>query len=279
MYTGNIVRQALAGRYALGPEIGHGCMSVVFRAEPVGGGASCAIKVLRPEIARLLGPERFEREIRILASLHHPHIVPLVEYGMAGSLPYLVMPFVAGETLRQRLDRAGTFTVDETLAVVRDIAEALDYAHARGVIHRDIKPENILHGRAGATLVDFGLARAVEVAGGESFSSSGIAIGTPAYMSPEQAMTGRTVDGRTDLYALGCLTFEMLAGDPPFSGATAQAVMARHLAEPPRRLTIVRPDAPRHIEEAIERVLAKSPDARPRTGAAFVALLSAAAPD
>jgi len=268
-----IVGDALADRYVLGGDLGHGGMAVVYRAEPVAGGPSVAIKVLRPEIARFLGAARFEREVRILAALHHPRIVSLSDFGVADAIPYLVMPFVEGETLRQRLDRVVSLSLADAVAVVRGVAEALDYAHAQRVVHRDIKPENILLGDHGAMVLDFGLARAVEVAGGDSLSSSGIAIGTPPYMSPEQAAATRTVDGRTDLYALGCVLFEMLTGDLAFSGPSAQAVLARHLAESPRRVTVVRPDLPARLDDILAHVLQKDPAARPPTGAAFVTLL------
>ncbi len=271
---------ALKGRYDLEREIAGGGMGVVFAARAVGTAQAVAVKVLRPEIARIVGPERFLREITILRRLAHPHIVPLLDAGAAGGLPYLVMPYVPGPTLRDRIAGAPAgLPIDEMRAVARDVAAALDYAHAAGVVHRDIKPENILLPAAGGAVVtDFGLARAVEVAGGDAISSSGLELGTPAYTSPEQASGTCLVDGRADIYALGCVLYEMLAGEPPFGGPTARAILARHAAEPPRSLRIVRKDVPGAVERAIQAALAKTPATRPASGAALAALLEASTP-
>ncbi len=266
---------ALKGRYDLEREIAGGGMGVVFAARATGTAEAVAVKVLRPEIARIVGPERFLREITILRRLAHPNIVPLLDAGAAGGLPYLVMPYVSGPTLRDRIAGAPAgLAIAEMRAVARAVAAALDYAHAAGVVHRDIKPENILlPGVGGAVVTDFGLARAVEVAGGDAISSSGLVLGTPAYTSPEQASGAGQVDGRADIYALGCVLYEMLAGEPPFGGPTAQAIMARHAAEPPRSLRVVRKDVPEAVERAILAALAKAPEDRPGTGGALGSLI------
>ncbi len=251
-------------------------MAVVFRARDADGRA-VAIKVLRPEIARLLGIERFLRETDILRRLSHPRIVPLLDAGQARDLPYLVMPLFPGDTLRDLIAGDAALPLETCLAVARDVGAALDHAHAQGVIHRDIKPENILMDGGRVLVTDFGLARAVETAGGSAFSSSGLVVGTPAYMSPEQADPSRHVDARADVYALGCVLYEMLTGEPPFTGASPQVVFARHTADWPQGIRVVRPDVPAHVEEAVFAALAKAPAARPSSGAKLLTLLEGAA--
>lgn len=271
------IRDALAGRYRLFDELGHGSMATVFVAEGVvegvAGGAQFVVKVLHKELVAMLGPGRFRREVEILTRLRHPRIVPVLDWGEAGPYLYLVMPYVAGGNLRARLERAGPLPLDAALAIAEDVAAALDYAHRENVIHRDIKPENVLLQDGQALVCDFGLARAIDRAALEPISSSGLAIGTPAYMSPEQAMAQEEIGAAADIYALGCVVYEMLAGELPFTGATPQAVIARHLTDRPRSLRVVRPDLPRGVEAAVQAALDKSPERRPVTGAALVAAL------
>jgi serine/threonine-protein kinase len=267
------VRDALDQEFELADELGSGGMAVVFRARERSTGRDVAIKVLRPEIARLLGPDRFEREIAILRQLDHPHIVPLLDSGVANDVPFLVMPFIEGPTVRGLVESSPAgMAVRQVVAIAHDVAMALHHAHGMSVVHRDIKPENILLSATGAIVADFGLARAVEVAGGEALSSSGLVVGTPEYTSPEQAQASGRVDHRGDIYALGCVLHEMLTGSPPFGG-TAQAVYARHAAEPPPRVRTVRPDVPQWLEALLIDCMAKRPDARPASGAALAARL------
>src|ERR1700680_804268 len=221
---------ALADRYRIERELGAGGMATVYLAQDLKHHRPVAIKVLHAA----LGPERFLREIEISARLHHPHIVPLYDSGEADGPPYYVMPQVEGESLRDRLKREKQLPLDDALLIAREVADALSYAHSRGVIHRDIKPENILLESGHAVVTDFGIARAITAAGGEQLTGTGMAIGTPTYMSPEQAAGGEELDGRSDLYSLSCVLYEMLAGQPPFTGPTAQSIVNQHLtAEPP----------------------------------------------
>src|SRR5439155_879083 len=232
-----------------------------------------AIKVLRQEIAAALGAERFLREIQIAAKLHHPHILPLYDSGAAGDLLYYVMPYVEGESLRQRLDREAQLPLDDALAITRQVASALAYAHSHDVVHRDIKPENILLESGEAVVADFGIARAITAAGGDKLTHTGIAIGTPLYMSPEQAAGGRAVDGRSDVYSLACVFYEMLAGHPPFLGGTAQEILARHTMDPVPPLRTARATVPGAVEQALDRALAKSPADRYATALQFAEAL------
>ncbi len=271
------VRAALARRYVVERQVGRGAMATVFLAQDLQTQGPVAIKVLHPEFTVALGPGRFAREIRILARLHHPNILPLLDSEQAGSHLYYVMPFAAGETLAGRIAREGRLPLDSVLAITRDIAAGLDYAHARQIIHRDIKPENVLFESGRAVLCDFGVARAVMESAGEGFSSSGLVVGTPAYMSPEQAMGGTEVDNRSDIYSLGCVVYEMLMGERVFSGPTTQAVLARHLHETPKSLRIVRPELPASVEEAVQAALAKRPEDRPSSGAEFLGRMLATA--
>jgi eukaryotic-like serine/threonine-protein kinase len=268
------IRAALAPHYRVDHELGRGAMALVFLAEDLAAGGLVAVKVVRPEVAAVLGPARFHREIGVLKRLEHPGIVPLLDSGEAGSLLYLVMPYVAGENLRSRLTREGQLSIDSTLAVARDVAAALDYAHGESIIHRDVKPENILLQGGRALVCDFGLARAIDRAALEPVSSSGMIFGTPVYMSPEQATGQRDVGRASDIYALGCVVYEMLTGEPPFTGATAQAVVGRIVAGEARPLRSVRPDVPPHVEDALHRALAKRAEDRPTTAAALIKHLS-----
>jgi tetratricopeptide (TPR) repeat protein len=248
---------ALGDRYVLVRELGRGGMAHVYLARDVHHGRDVAIKVLRTELATSIGAERFLREIQIEARLQHPNILPLHESGSAGDVLYYVMPYVEGETLKDRLRRERQLPVEVALRITGEICDALSYAHSQGVVHRDIKPANILLSHNHAIVADFGVARAVSAAGGEQLTESGLAIGTPEYMSPEQASGDSDVDGRSDLYALGCVLYEMLAGEPPFHGRTAQAVLARHRADSPPSVQVVRPNVPDGVQVAIEIALAK----------------------
>ena len=271
------VRAALTGRYSLERELGHGGMAVVFLGQDLKHRRPVAIKVLRPEVAGALGPDRFLREIDIAANLAHPHILPLFDSGAAGSLLYYVTPFIAGESLRERLRREPQLPVDDALAITRQVAAALSFAHAHGVVHRDIKPENILLQGSDVLVADFGIARALTAAGGDTLTASGVAVGTPAYMSPEQALADPTLDGRSDVYSLGCVLYEMLSGQPPYTGATAQAVTARRLTEPMPSLRSVRAAVSPALESAVARALARAPADRFSSATGFAAALVAAA--
>ncbi|HXY68564.1 MAG TPA: serine/threonine-protein kinase, partial [Gemmatimonadales bacterium] len=269
-------RDALAGRYAVESELGAGGMAVVYLAHDVKHDRRVAIKVLRPEIAAGLGAERFVREIRVAAQLQHPHILPLFDSGEAGGLLYYVAPYVEGESLRERLVRERQLAVPDALAIARQVAGALAHAHARGIVHRDIKPENILLQGGEAIVADFGIALALRAAGGERMTAAGLALGTPTYISPEQAAGGAPVDGRSDIYSLGCVVYEMLAGEPPFSSPTPQAVLARHLHDTPPSVIVLRPTVPAPVAGAVARALEKLPADRYRTATDFAAALEAA---
>jgi len=257
------LQDALADRYSLDRELGAGGMATVYLAHDLKHDRKVAIKVLRPELVHALGPERFLREIATTANLHHPHILPLYDSGRtaepSSALLYYVMPFVEGESLRDRLRREKQLPLDDALRIAREVADALSYAHGHGVIHRDIKPENILLESGHALVADFGIARAVSTAGADRLTDTGLALGTPAYMSPEQAAGDRDVDGRTDLYSLGCVVYEMLAGQPPFSGPTVQSIARQHLTATPPPITQLRPAVPGMVAAALERALAKNP--------------------
>jgi serine/threonine-protein kinase len=249
-------------------------MAHVFLAEDLRSREQVAVKVLRPEVASVLGPARFHREVEILRLMAHPNIVPILDAGIAGELLYLVMPFVAGETLRVRLEREGPLALSDVLTIAGDIAAALDYAHAEGIIHRDIKPANILLTERGALVCDFGLARAIDRAVREPISSSGFVLGTPSYMSPEQATGERRLDARSDIYALGCVVYEMLAGEQAFTGPSSQAILARQLVERPRPIRTVRPQVAEGMEHAILAALAKDPRERPGSASELIALMT-----
>ena len=262
----------LAGRYTLEREVGRGGMATVYLAADSRHHRSVAVKVLRPELAMSLGSLRFLREIEIAARLTHPHILPLHDSGETGGVLYYVMPFVEGESLRERLRREGRLPAEEARRIAREVADALAYAHSRGVVHRDIKPGNILLESGHAVVADFGIARALSEAGGEDFTTSGLAIGTPMYMSPEQ-ISGTRVDARSDIYSLGCVLHEMVLGEPPFKGPSAAAVAARQLYQDPPALSAAGPDMPLDIREAIGQALAKVPANRFKDAAAFAAAL------
>ena len=224
---------ALTGRYAIQRELGSGGMATVYLADDVRHHRQVAVKVLRPQLTAALGPERFLREIDIAAGLNHPHILPLYDSGEADGFLFYVMPCVKGESLRQRLAREKQLPVEEAVSIIRQVAAALEHAHLRHLIHRDVKPENILLHEGEAMVADFGIALAVSEVSGERLTETGLAMGTPEYMSPEQAMGERSLDARSDVYSLASVLYEMLAGEPPFSGATAHAIIARHLVDQP----------------------------------------------
>jgi serine/threonine-protein kinase len=260
---------ALADRYRIERELGAGGMATVFLAHDLKHERDVAIKVLHPDLGAALGGERFLSEIRTTAKLQHPHILPLLDSGAADGLLFYVMPYVAGETLRSRLERERQLPLDDAIQIAREIADALGAAHALGIVHRDIKPENILLQGRHAVVADFGIALAVQQAGGQRLTQTGLSLGTPAYMSPEQAMGERAVDARTDIYALGAVTYEMLTGEPPFTGATAQAIVAKVMTERPQRLSAVRDTVPAQIEAAVNKALAKLPADRWNSAANF----------
>ena len=278
------LKVALADRYRLDRELGQGGMATVYLAHDLKHDRPVALKVLRPELAASLGAERFLAEIRLTAKLQHPHIVPLFDSGHTGELTadgrrltveflYYVMPYIEGESLRARLEREQRLDVEAMLAIARPVAQALAYAHEGGVVHRDIKPENILLSRGQAFVTDFGIARAVQAAGGERLTATGLAIGTPAYMSPEQAVGEGPVDARSDVYSLGCVIYEMLSGNPPFTGPTVQALIARRLTGPPPHLTGVSTA----MDDVVRRSLATAPQVRFATAVALAdALVDAA---
>ncbi|MCH8936151.1 MAG: serine/threonine protein kinase, partial [Gemmatimonadetes bacterium] len=222
------LRSALADQYELEGELGAGGMAIVFLARDIKHDRQVALKVFRPELAASLGTERFLREIKIAAKLSHPHILPLYDSGEAAGFLYYIMPLVEGESLADRIDREKMLPIEDALQIAREVADALNYAHSRDLVHRDIKPDNIMLTGGHAVVMDFGIARAVSAAGGDKLTQTGMAVGTPLYMSPEQGMAVEELDGRSDIYALGCVLYEMLAGTPPFTGPNPQAVMARH---------------------------------------------------
>ena len=265
---------ALADRYAIERELGQGGMATVYLARDHKLGRSVALKILRPELAAALGSERFLREIEIAAKLAHPHILALHDCGEADGLLYYTMPFVEGESLRDRLSRERQLPLEDALRITREVADALGYAHALGLVHRDIKPENILFQAGHAVVSDFGIAKAIAVAGTARLTETGLAVGTPAYMSPEQAAGSQDLDGRSDLYSLGCVLYEMLAGDPPFYASTPQAVVAKKLSEPLPRISVVREAVPPGIEAALNKALARTPADRWVTASDFAAALA-----
>ncbi len=256
------LQSALAGRYEVQREVGRGGMATVFLARDLKHNREVALKVLHPELAASLGSERFLREIQIAARLQHPHILPLYDSGQADTLLYYVMPFVEGESLRDRLEREKRLPVEDAVKLGRDIAAALDYAHRHGVMHRDIKPENVMLNEGEAIVTDFGIAKAVSAAGGQRMTQTGMAVGTPAYMSPEQAMGESEPDGRSDVYSLGCVLFEMLTGGAPFTGSTPQASITKRFTDPVPSVRATRTEVTGELELVVTRSLAREPAER-----------------
>src|SRR5687767_7789976 len=251
------LQESLSERYDIKREIGAGGMATVYLAQDLRHDRPVALKLLNPELGAVLGVERFLAEIRVTANLQHPNLLPLFDSGAADGLLYYVMPFVEGESLRARLEREKQLPIDEAVRITVSIANALDYAHSHGVIHRDLKPENILMQAGQPVIADFGIALAVSKAGGNRITQTGLSLGTPQYMSPEQATGDRVIDGRTDIYSLGALTYEMLVGDPPHVASTSQAIIAKLLTEKPASIRARRPNVPLHVEAAVGCALEK----------------------
>jgi serine/threonine protein kinase/tetratricopeptide (TPR) repeat protein len=268
------LRSAIVDRYRVEREVGRGGMATVFLAQDLRHDRPVAVKVLHAQLAVSLGPDRFLREIQIAARLQHPHIVPLYDSGRAGDLLYYVMPYVEGESLRQRLEHESPLPVEEAVHIARGVAAALDYAHRQQVVHRDIKPENVMLHEGEPLVTDFGIAKAVTAAAAQSLTQTGTAVGTPAYMSPEQASGEAELDGRSDIYSLGAMLYEMIAGATPFAGPTVQAILARLFTDPVPLLRDRRPDVPEGLEQVALKALAKTPAERFATAAQFAQALS-----
>src|SRR5512141_1378197 len=264
---------ALSGHYRLEDEIGAGGMATVYLAEDLRHDRRVAVKVLRPELAAVIGAERFLAEIKLTANLQHPHILPLFDSGEADGFLYYVMPYVEGESLRDRLNRVRQLPLADAVAIVREVADALTYAHSRGVIHRDIKPENIMLERGHAVVADFGIARAVGAAGAANLTQTGMAIGTASYMSPEQALAESSVDARSDQYSLACVLYECLTGELPFGGS-AVAMLAQRMTTPPPSPRARRPEIGAGLDAAIRTALATEQSARFASCEAFAAALA-----
>ncbi|UCG88558.1 MAG: protein kinase [Gemmatimonadota bacterium] len=269
------LKRALSDRYRIERELGSGGMATVYLARDLKHERQVAVKVLRPELAAALGSERFLREIKITANLNHPHILPLLDSGDAGGFLFYVMPYVEGESLRDRLKTEKQLPIDDALEIASEVADALGSAHRRKVIHRDIKPENILFEEGHAVVADFGIARAITAAGETQITETGIALGTPAYLSPEQAAGERELDARSDIYSLGCVLYEMLAGQPPFTGPTVESLVHQHLTAEPPPVTRMRPTLPDAISRVLAKSLAKVPADRYRSAGEMRQALSA----
>jgi eukaryotic-like serine/threonine-protein kinase len=250
---------ALAQRYTIERELGRGGMATVYLAHDRQHDRHVALKALHPELAETLGGHRFKQEIQLAGRLQHPHILAVYDSGEADGLLWFTMPHVRGESLRARINRVGPLPVEEAVAIAREVADALDYAHRQGVIHRDVKPDNIMFADEHALVTDFGIARVVKTRGQSPITSSGVIVGTPAYMSPEQATGEQKVDHRTDVYGLGAVLYEMLVGEAPFTGATPQTIIARTIHEPPRSIRTVREAVPAPLESVVFRAMAKHP--------------------
>jgi len=263
------LRNAVAHEYTIDRELGRGGMATVYLAQDVKHERLVALKVLHPDLAASLGPDRFLREIKVVARLNHPHILALHDSGEADGFLYYVMPYVEGESLRERLDREQQLTIDEAVHHGRAIASALDYAHRQGIVHRDIKPENVMLYEGEAMVMDFGIAKAVSAAGPETLTQTGMMVGTPAYVSPEQAAGETNLDGKSDQYSLGCVVYEMLTGERPFTGATAQAVMSKRFSETPRPVRSIRSAIPESVERALTRAMAVDAAGRYSSAAQF----------
>src|SRR5687768_17839033 len=270
--------RALGDRYTIERVLGRGGMAIVHLAEERKHQRKVAIKVLREDVGVSVGAERFLREIGIAARLSHPHIVPLIDSGEAEGLLYYVSPFVPGGSLRDLMKREKQLILDEAIRITTEVGNGLDYAHRAGFVHRDVKPENILFADGHALLADFGIARVYHYDDDEPVTAAGVAIGTPEYMSPEQASGEREIDARSDVYSLASVVFEMLAGEPPFRGDSSRAVMMKHVTEPPRRLRTIRAEVPPSVEDAVARALAKDPTLRFPSAGDFISAMQADAP-
>src|SRR5215213_2950929 len=263
------LRGALADTYSIDRELGRGGMATVYLAQDGKHERLVALKVLHPDLAATLGPERFLREIKLAARLNHPHILPLHDSGEAQGFLYYVMPYVEGESLRERLDREHQLSIEEAVHHGRAIASALDYAHRQGIVHRDVKPENIMLYEGEAMVMDFGIAKAVSAAGSETLTQTGMMVGTPAYVSPEQAAGESNIDGKSDQYSLACVVYEMITGERPFAGATPQAVMAKRFSETPKPVRSIRSSIPESVEKAITKAMDVDAAARYSSAAHF----------
>src|SRR5687767_7281902 len=266
---------ALADRYRIERELGAGGMATVYLAQDLKHDRKVAIKVLKPELAAVLGAARFVVEIKTTAAMSHPHILPLFDSGTADGFLFYVMPYIQGETIREKLNRETQFGVDEAVRIAREVADALDYAHRHGVIHRDIKPENILLHDGRAMVMDFGIALAVSAAAGGRMTETGLSLGTPHYMSPEQATAEKEITGRSDVYSLACVLYEMLSGNPPHTGASAHQIIMKIITETPESVTAVRRSVPPNVAAAIDTALEKLPADRFASARAFAEALAA----
>ena len=271
------VRAAFAESYVVERELGQGGMATVYLAEDLKHRRKVALKVLRPELASAMGRDRFPREIQIVAQLSHPHILPLHDSGELGGFLFYVMPFVEGESLRQRLARDGRLGIAESIRILREVTDALAYSHERGIVHRDIKPENVMLSGRHALVTDFGVAKALSAAGADKLTTVGLALGTPAYMSPEQAMGEVDIDHRSDIYSVGALAYEMLTGAPPFQRPTAQAVLSAHVLDTPADVTTTRAEVAPALGQLVMRCLAKEKEQRWQSAEAMLPALEAAA--
>jgi eukaryotic-like serine/threonine-protein kinase len=263
------IQHVLSTRYVIERELGHGGMAVVFLARDIRHDRPVAIKVFRSDVGDAIGAERFQREIRLLARLQHPHILPLYDSGTTGETSYFVSPFIEGETLRDRLKREHQLPIDEAVRLAMEVADALDFAHTRDVIHRDIKPENILQHDGHAVVADFGIARAMRRSAGEWATSAGMAVGSPVYMSPEQASGERQIDGRTDIYSLACVLYEMISGRPPFSGRSAHLIIVARMTSTARPVRELRDGVSPELDAALARALERAPGDRFTTAGEF----------
>ena len=268
---------ALPSRYIFRREIGAGGAAHVLLAHDTDRNELVAVKILRPEVTTAIGRKRFEREIEIIRTLKHPNVLPMLDAGTVGGQVFFTTPFVEGDTLETKIRREHQLTLADTISIASDVAAALDYAHLRGLIHRDVKPANILLGDDHAVVADFGIARAVAVKRNEAITISGVSLGTAQYMSPEQCGAVRELDQRTDVYAFGCVVYEMLTGDPPFNGPSEQAILARHCTEAPRPMRAVRPSLPRRVDAVVMKSLAKVRAHRYYSAGEFFDALDAAA--
>ena len=260
---------ALSGRYRIERALGAGGMATVYLADDLKHDRKVAIKVLKPELAAVLGAERFVAEIKTTAAMSHPHILPLFDSGEADGFLFYVMPYIEGETIREKLNRETQFGVDEAVRIAREVADALDYAHRHGVIHRDIKPENILLHDGRAMVMDFGIALAVSAAAGGRMTETGLSLGTPHYMSPEQATADKAITARSDIYSLASVLYEMLTGEPPHMGTSAQQIIMKIIAEPVRPAAELRKSIPPHVAAALAKALEKLPADRFDSARAF----------